>query len=185
MVLLVVDTQELVVTKELYHYEQFIENVQLLLKTAREKQTEVIYIRHDDGFGFELTKGAKGFPIIREFQPRPGEVIFDKFVNSAFRDTGLVEYLRSKKEQQVMIVGAQTDYCIDATVKCGFEHGFEMIIPAGCNTTTDNEFMTGEQTYRYYNHKMWNKRYGRCISLEEAISWVMQNNRMSEGKKYV
>lgn len=70
-----------------------------------------------------------------------------------------------------MIVGAQTDYCIDATVKCGFEHGFEMIIPAGCKTTTDNEFMTGEQIYWYYNQKMWNKRYGRCISLEEAISW--------------
>lgn len=168
MVLLVVDTQELVITKELYHYDQFIKNVQLLLKTAREKQTEVIYIRHDDGFGCALTKGAKGFSIIGEFQPKPGEVIFDKFVNSAFRDTGLVDYLKSKQEQQVMIVGAQTDYCIDATVKCGFEHGFEMIIPEGCNTTIDNEYMTGEQTCRYYNEKMWNKRYGRCVSMEEA-----------------
>ena len=76
MVLLVVDTQELVVTKELYHYDQFIENVQLLLKTAREKQTEVIYIRHDDGVGCVLTKGAKGFSIIGEFQPKPGRGYF-------------------------------------------------------------------------------------------------------------
>mgnify|MGYP000261396965 FL=1 len=67
-----------------------------------------------------------------------------------------------------MIVGAQTEYCIDTTVKCGFEHGFEMNIPEGCNTTIDNDYMTGEQTCRYYNEKMWNKRYGRCVSMEEA-----------------
>lgn len=171
MVLLVVDTQELIVTEALYNYKNFIENVQLLLKKARESQTEVIYIRHDDGT--ELTKDAWGFSIIKEFQPNIGEVIFDKFVNSAFRDTGLVDYLKSKKENQVMIVGIQTDYCIDATVKCGFEHGFEMIIPRGCNTTVDNEFLTGEQACAYYNEKMWNNRYGRCVSMDEAL-YMMQ-----------
>ena len=70
-----------------------------------------------------------------------GEKIFDKRVNSAFKGSGLLEYLRKKQENSVMIVGQQTDYCIDATVKCGFEHGFEMIVPAGCNTTEDNAFL--------------------------------------------
>lgn len=64
-----------------------------------------------------------------------------------------------------MITGLQTDYCIDATIKCGFEHGFEIVVPAYCNTTVDNEYMTAEQSYKYYNEKMWSSRYSRCVSL--------------------
>jgi nicotinamidase-related amidase len=67
-----------------------------------------------------------------------------------------------------MTIGLQTDYCIDATVKSGFERGFRMIVPAFCNTTEDNDFLTGESSYRYYNEQMWRDRYASCISLEDA-----------------
>ncbi len=99
----------------------------------------------------------------------PNEKFFDKHRNSAFKDTGLVEYLRSKNENKIMVTGLQADYCIDATIKCGFEHGFEMNVPAYCNTTVDNEFLTSEQTYCYYNEKMWDKRYSKCATFEEAL----------------
>lgn len=104
-----------------------------------------------------------------EVAPEAGEKIFDKHVNSPFRNTELLEYLSVKREIQIMAVGLQTDYCMDATVKCGFEHGFEMFVPEYCNTTVDNEFLTGKQTYEYYNIKMWNERYARCIGMEEAL----------------
>ena len=39
------------------------------------------------------------FPVENEFQPLNGELIFDKNVNSAFKDTGLLEYLRQKEER--------------------------------------------------------------------------------------
>lgn len=167
MVLLIVDTQDMIVTRELYEYEKFINNVKHLINCARNSEIEVVYVRHDDGF--ELTKGVDGFEIYQEFEPASGEKIFDKHVNSAFKESGLLEYLKSKNENQVMIAGLQTEYCIDATIKCGFEHGVEMIVPAFCNTTVDNEFMTGEQTYQYYNEKIWNKRYSKCVSIDEAI----------------
>lgn len=173
MVLLVVDTQEMIVTQELYQYEQFVSNVKLLLRSARNNHIEVIYVRHDDGY--ELTKGIIGFDIFPEFAPMPGERIFDKHVNSAFKETGLVEYLVAKKEKQVMLIGLQTDYCIDATIKCGFEHGFEMIVPAYGNTTVDNEFMTSEQSYVYYNENMWPQRYARCISLSDTMDMFQPN----------
>jgi len=96
------------------------------------------------------------------------EKIFDKHVNSAFKDTGLLEYLHSKNENTIMITGLQTDYCIDATIKCGFEHGYEIVVPAYCNTTVDNEYMTAEQSYKYYNENMWNSRYSRCVSFNQA-----------------
>ena len=79
------------------------------------------------------------------------------------------EYLKSKKENQLIIAGLQTDYCIDAAVKCGFEHGFEIIVPEYSNSTFDNEFMSAEQSYVYYNKYMWNGRYAKCLSVTETL----------------
>ena len=169
MVLLVVDTQKLITNPGLYNFDVFKNTVKTLIAAARENSVEVIYVRHDDGEGEELTKGTPGFEIYEGFEPLQGEKIFDKTVNSSFKGTGLLEYLKEKNVQTVAVVGLQTDYCIDATIKCGFEHGFKMIVPEGANSTFDNAFMSGEQSYKYYNEFMWKGRYAECISVEETI----------------
>ena len=140
-----------------------------LIAAAREHGVEVIFVRNDDGTGAELSKGTPGFEIYEGFEPLQGEKIFDKTVNSSFKGTGLLEYLEKKNVRTVVVVGLQTDYCVDATIKCGFEHGFKMIVPEGANSTFDNAFMTGEQSYKYYNEFMWKGRYAECISGEETI----------------
>ena len=174
MVLLVVDTQKLITNEKLYNFNEFVENVQSLINTARENNIEVIYVRHDDGEECELTKGKDGFEIYEKFKPINGEKIFDKTVNSAFKESGLLEYLKAKEEKDIIITGIQTDYCIDATIKCGFEHGFNIIVPAYCNTTVDNSFMSGENSYRYYNKMMWNGRYAKCVDIKDVIE-IMKN----------
>lgn len=174
MVLLVVDTQKLITTNTVYKFDEFEKRIKCLISCARQNNIEVIYIRHDDGPQEALTKGTDGFEIYDGFAPVSNEKIYDKTVNSPFKETGLLEYLKEKGEDTVIVVGLQTDYCIDATVKCGFEHGFRMIVPEYTNSTVDNDFMTAEQTYMYYNEFMWNKRYAQCISLEEALE-MMEN----------
>ncbi|MBE5802377.1 MAG: cysteine hydrolase [Clostridiales bacterium] len=169
MVLLIVDAQKEITTPRLYRFDTFVTNTTQLIHTARQSGVEVIYVRHDDGPGTAMTPGTAGFAIDERFLPAPDERVFDKTCNSAFRGTGLKEYLMQKGCRQVMIAGLQTDYCIDATIKCGFEHGFEMLVPAFANTTFDNAFMTGEANYRYHNEHMWKERYARCMSLEEAL----------------
>lgn len=172
MVLLVVDTQKAIINNELYNFELFESHIKELIKTARNNGIEVIFVRHDDGTDNELTKGNDGFQIYEEFKPVKGEMIFDKKVNSSFKDTGLLEYLKNKDETTVVIVGLQTDYCIDATVKAGFEHGFKMIVPENTNSTFDNEYMSARQIYRYFNEFMWNNRYAECVPFEKAIELI-------------
>lgn len=174
MVLLVIDTQRAITDEKLYQFEQFTDNVKLLIKTARKNDIEVIYVRHDDGPGCELTRGEDGFEIYDAFKPVEGEQIFDKNVNSAFKETGLLEYLKNKEEKDIIVVGLQTDYCIDAVIKCGFEHGFHMIVPEYANTTVDNAFMDGETSYIYYNTFMWNGRYADCLSMDEVLNKMNQ-----------
>ena len=131
MILLVVDTQKAITNDKLYQFDLFKSRVIELIRTARNNKIEVIFVRHDDGIGNELTKGNDGFEIYDGFQPLNGELIFDKNVNSAFKDTGLLDYLRQKEENTIIIVGLQTDYCIDATIKSEFDGGNEMFEELG------------------------------------------------------
>lgn len=104
MVLLVVDTQKAITNSGLYQFELFETNVKELIHKARQNDIEVIFVRHDDGVGNELTKGNEGFEIYEVFQPMDDEVVFDKNVNSSFKDTGLLEYLRKKKKIRLSLL---------------------------------------------------------------------------------
>lgn len=169
MVLLIVDTQKLLVNDELYNLKDFVKNLKELIDIARKNYIEIIYIVHDEGAGTELTKGKTGFEIYEDFKPLGDEKVFIKNYNSSFKGTGLLEYLKEKNEKNIIVAGLQTDKCIDATIKCGFEHGFNMIVPSYANSTIDNEFMNSERSYKYYNEFMWKDRYAECISLNQVI----------------
>ncbi|MBS5371554.1 MAG: isochorismatase family protein, partial [Coprobacillus cateniformis] len=51
MILLVVDTQNLIMNNELYEFQTFVYRIKTLIKEARNNDIEVIYVRHDDGVG--------------------------------------------------------------------------------------------------------------------------------------
>ena len=59
MVLLVVDTQKAITNSALYQFELFEFGVKKLIHTARQNSIEVLFVRHDDGVGNELTKGRE------------------------------------------------------------------------------------------------------------------------------
>lgn len=176
MILLVVDTQNGAFTHELYEYDKVKENIKLIINEARNNNIEVAYVRHDDGPGTNLSKGESNYEIFPEFMPLENEMIFDKNVNSAFHEmTGLVKYLRDKNIKDIITVGVSTDYCMDATIKSGFEHGFHMIVPAYANSTYDNPYFNRETAYKYYNEFMWPKRYAEVMSAEDAAEKMNKN----------
>lgn len=175
MILLVIDTQKGITDERLYNFESLKMNIKKLISTARENHVEVVYVRHDDGPGTGFSVGDDEFQIFEEFTPEESERIFDKTVNSAFDgSTGLVEYLSKKQEREIMVVGLQTNFCIDATIKSGFEHGYKMIVPENTNSTFDNEYMKKDVCYHYYNDYIWPERYAECVSMEAAVELLGQ-----------
>ena len=82
------------------------------------------------------------------------------------KESGLLEYLTAKEEKDVMICGIMTDFCINATVEAGFEHGLHMIVPAYANSTQDNEYMTREQAYHYYMN------FSGLNDMQTAYQWT-------------
>lgn len=100
MILLVVDTQKQIMNDNLYMFGEFVSNLNALISAARENKVEVIFVRHDDGTGGAMAKGTKEFEVYDEFKPLDTEKIFDKTVNSAFHQTGLLEYLNDIREKR-------------------------------------------------------------------------------------
>ena len=176
MILLVIDTQKGIVDEGLYEFEKFRGNIIKLIEESRKQGVEVAYVQHDNGEGSGFTLGVEDFEIYEPFAPLENEKIFYKHVNSAFNPaTGLTKYLQSQNIKEVMAVGIQTDYCIDATIKSGFEQGFKMIVPALCNSTRENPYMSAETAYKFYNEFMWPKRYATCVSFEDALKMINEH----------
>ena len=150
MKLIVIDMQKALMDDELYNYEVFVENVAKIIDTARKNDVEVIYVQHDAGSGTGFSVGDEAFEIADEVAPQEDETIFVKSINSCFGNKDFAAYLEEAKDDTLMIVGLQTNFCIDATVKSAFERGYDVIIPEGTNSTFDNPYMTGETTCAYY-----------------------------------
>ena len=173
MVLLVVDFQKaLTEDEELYNAKSFIERVVKLVDTARRNNVEVIFVQHDAGPGSGFYVGDPDFEIDAHLTPAKGEKVFIKTINSCFGNKDFLDYMYSLEDKRVMVVGLQTNWCIDATVKSAFERGFEVIIPDGTNSTFDNDYMSAETTYRYYNEEIWPDCFADCVSFDEAVSML-------------
>jgi len=175
IVLLVVDVQNTLVNAHPHNEQKVIKNIKKLILTARDNKKEVLYVRHDDGKGTELENGTYGWQICDKISPYSNELIFEKQYNSAFHKTHLKEYLDSKNIDTIILVGLQTEYCIDATCKTAFDYDYKIIIPEETNTTFDNDYLSGEKLYEFYNYKIWNKRFADVIAVEEVIK-ILESN---------
>ena len=174
MILLVVDMQKaLTEDEELYDAEAFMDRNIRLIDAARKNNVEVIFVQHDAGEGSGFSAGDEDFEIDPRVAPKEGEKVFVKTINSCFGNKEFKAYMEQQEDKRLMVIGLQTNYCIDATVKSAFERGFEVIVPEGTNSTFDNDYMTGETAYRYYNEDVW-EELADSVTFEEALDMLIQ-----------
>ncbi len=171
MILLVIDMQKGLVDEDLYAFDTFMDRTVRLVDAARKNNVEVIFVQHNAGLGSGMSVGDEAFEIVDRIAPKEGEKVFVKTINSCFGNKDFKQYMKRQEDKRLMIIGLQTNYCIDATVKSAFERGFGVIIPEGTNSTFDNDYMTGETTYRYYNEDVWEELVD-SVTFEEAIAML-------------
>lgn len=168
--LLIVDVQTDIVENQPYRIQELLHRINLLKAHFKKNCGEIIFVRHDDGAGSSLEKGTPGWQICQDIAPTKGEKIFDKNYNSAFRRTGLREYLGQRGIDTLVLTGLQTEYCIDATCKVAFEYGFNVIIPEGTVSTLDNKYLKAEEINDFYVFHMWNNRYAKVMTMEMLLN---------------
>jgi nicotinamidase-related amidase len=102
---------------------------QALLAKWREAGRPIIHVRHDSvAEGSTLAPGTPGNRFRPGFEPRAGESLVTKSVNSAFIGTDLDLRLKRLGARHVVAFGISTDMCVSTTVRTGANMGWDMIL---------------------------------------------------------
>jgi len=133
--LLVIDVQKDVVANAL-RASEVVENVNSLVSSARTSGVPVIWVQHSDDY---LEKGSAGWEIVDELEPLPDEVRIYKTEASSFAETDLQAQLDSLGTKALIITGAQTNYCVNATSNAGVELGYQVTLVSDAHTTEDSD----------------------------------------------
>lgn len=127
---------------ELVYIKQAAANAQQLLEKFRSKNLPIIHIQHISarpGATFFLPK-TKGVEINEMVFPIIGEKVVNKSYPNSFRETELLELLKKTAKDTVVICGAMSHMCIDATTRAAFDYGFNCVVVEDACATRDLVF---------------------------------------------
>jgi nicotinamidase-related amidase len=131
--LLVVDVQNGVV-EGAHERDTVVANVGSLVEKARREQVPVVWVQHADE---QLAKGSENWRIVPELTPSVAEPLVEKSYGDSFEDTNLETVLMDLGVGRLVVVGAQTDACIRATLHGALVRGYDATLVSDAHTTED------------------------------------------------
>jgi len=146
-----------------------------LLAVFRDNNWPTFHIQHISarkGATFFLpdTRGAAIHDCIK---PHPGEPVIQKFYPNSFRETALLDELKKNQVEQVVICGAMSHMCIDATARAAFDFSFKCVVIEDACATRDLEFggrtIAARQVHGSFMAAL-GAAYAEVLSLEEFKS---------------
>ena len=143
-----------------------------LLSVFRDNSWPTFHIQHlsvRPGASFFLpdTVGAE---IHESIKPLAEELVIQKNYPNSFRETTLLEELKKQEVSKVVICGAMSHMCIDATTRAAFDYGFECTVIQDACATRDLEF-EGQQIAAGQVHGSFmaalGSAYARVMTVED------------------
>ena len=131
--LLVVDVQNGVV-EGAHERDAIVANVGSLVEKARQEQAPVVWVQHSDG---QLERGSDDWRIVPELTPGDAEPLVEKNYDDSFEDTILETLLSGLGVGRLVVVGAQTDACIRATLHGALVRWYDATLVSDAHTTED------------------------------------------------
>ena len=136
-------------------------NARQILDKFRAEGLPVIHIQHiaerpASTFFIPQTKGSD---IHDNVKPVSNEKVIIKHYPNGFRETELLEYLRTNNITDLVICGMMTHMCVDATVRAAKDFGFNCIVIGDACATRDLE-INGESVKAAEVHKSFLAAFG-------------------------
>lgn len=133
-----------------------------VLGIFREENQLVVHVRH---------KADKGFEIHKNVEPISNEKVITKEEVNSFQGTDLLEYLKSNTISRLVIIGMQTQMCVEAVVRAGYDFGFECVVIQDACATRDVKFkdktVKAEDVQTTILATMNDGGYSKIINLQE------------------
>ena len=131
--LLIVDVQNGVVAGTPGR-DSVVANVGSLVEKARQEEIPVVWVQHNDD---NLTRGSDEWQIVSELSPDEAEPLVEKSYGDSFEETTLENVLSGLGVGRLVVVGAQTDACIRATLHGALVRGYDATLVSDAHTTED------------------------------------------------
>lgn len=100
----------------------------------------IVNVRHEMPGAPFFVPGSNGAEINKVVAPGAGEPVITKNFPNSFRDTGLKALLDEKGITDVVVVGAMSHMCVDATVRAANDFGYKTVTVHDACATRDLEF---------------------------------------------
>lgn len=126
---------------ELEGTEKASSNASKILEFFRKSEGKIIHIKHESAKGasfFEI--GTQGANIHKSVEPKENELVIIKNFPNSFKDTNLKEILDEINIKSLIIVGAMSHMCIDATTRAAKDFGYECTVISDATATRDLQF---------------------------------------------
>jgi len=127
---------------ELVGMDHAAQNAEMILRKFRHQRLPVFHIQHVSvrpGATFFLP-GTNGVNIHPSVAPLDGEHVIEKQFPNGFRGTTLLDQLKTEGVDKMIICGAMSHMCIDATTRTAFDLGFSCTVIEDACATRDLQF---------------------------------------------
>lgn len=161
--LIIIDMQEIFFNHPknyLYDRIQLVKNINILIKQAHEKNIQVIFIQHTDpNEQSALYEGKNDWKLHQNLLLSTTDKIIKKSKWDAFYKTELLEYLKSKAIEQLIFAGAQTEFCLDTTIRAAYSLGFQQNLLYQNTHSTINGSILNADNIIDHHESIWNNRF--------------------------
>ena len=131
--LLVVDVQNRVVAGG-HRRDEVVANIGTLVDKARQVKVPVVWVQQTDE---ELARDSSDWRIVPELAPDAAEPHIEKNWADSFEETTLESVLSGLGVGRLVVVGAQTDECVRATLHGAIVRGYDATLVSDAHTTED------------------------------------------------
>ena len=150
------------------------ENARKLLDRFRYQGLPTFHIRHTflgKGPGFFLPDTA-GAEIHESVAPLPSEPVVHKHYPNSFRETDLLEQLQQRKIEDLVICGAMSHMCIEATTRAAADLGFKCTVVQDACATRAIEFQGSTVDAEQVHHTAMSALefgYANVVDLDQLL----------------
>ncbi|EEK71521.1 Isochorismatase [Bacillus mycoides] len=163
-ILIVIDLQNGVCYSEehLFDLQNLLTKVNKRISSYRKSNKPIIFVQHCDD---DLVPEKELWAIHTDLDVQEQDFFVRKTHANSFYKTNLKEILDQLSVHRIEFCGAQTEYCMDATIKFAHGLGYENFMVQKTTSTLNNPFMSAKETINFYEN-IWNHRFLKLIKDE-------------------
>ncbi|MGD0855462.1 MAG: cysteine hydrolase family protein [Dehalococcoidia bacterium] len=137
--------------KKIYNAEQLLKNIQTLTQKARAANIPIVYLQYTGSDDSLMGKGKPLWEIHPQIKSQEHDIVICKSHADSFYNTTLHEKLQSMNITKLIIMGLQTEYCVDTTCRRAFSLGYKTILVSDGHSTYDTDVFLASQIIEHHN----------------------------------